>query len=293
MTFSNGLSCPEGPVVLPDRSWVVVETGSDRGCVTHISANGRHKRILARTGRPNGLAVDRQGVIWVAESSPPSLIRLRMDGSYETFLTACGDEPFLFPNDLCFGPDGALYLTDSGIRFEDFAPGGKIREDYSSASYDGRIYRIDPSTREVRRLDHGIKFTNGIAFGPDGNLFANETITGDVFRYKWESGGRVRTREIFGNVMDPAKSGFRGPDGMAFSKDGRLYCTVAGQGDVAVLERDGRVVERILTSGAFPTNCAFGLVGERKLYVTEFERGAIETFDVNAEGYRLFDGSVT
>lgn len=291
MIFATGLNCPEGPVVLPDGSWVVVETGAERGCVTHISANGRTRRILNRTGRPNGLAVDRDHVIWVAESSPPSLIRMKLDGSYEVVMTGCHDDPFLFPNDLCFGPDGALYLTDSGIRFEDFAPGGRIRDDYLTAPYDGRIYRIVPATLEIRRIDRGIKFTNGIAFGVDGHLYANETITGAVMRYRWK-GGTLGPREEFGNVLDPAKSGFRGPDGMAFSEDGRLYCTVAGQGDVAVLGRDGRLIDRIYTQGAFPTNCAFGLNRERKLYVTEFAHGQMEVFDVDAAGLPLMDGSM-
>ena len=51
-----------------------------RGCVTHISANGQHKRAMKKTGLPNGLAVDRDGVIWVAEAEMPSLVRLTMEG---------------------------------------------------------------------------------------------------------------------------------------------------------------------------------------------------------------------
>jgi hypothetical protein len=38
--------------------------------VTQISPDGQSKRIIARTGEPNGLAVDRQGTIWVAETRP-------------------------------------------------------------------------------------------------------------------------------------------------------------------------------------------------------------------------------
>jgi gluconolactonase len=69
--FTTGLSAPEGPVALPDGTWLIVEGGAERGCVTHISANGQIKRVIKKTGRPNGLAVDSQGVIWVAESKIP------------------------------------------------------------------------------------------------------------------------------------------------------------------------------------------------------------------------------
>lgn len=40
MVFSTGLGLPEGPVVLPDGSWLVVEMETERGCVTHISPAG-------------------------------------------------------------------------------------------------------------------------------------------------------------------------------------------------------------------------------------------------------------
>jgi gluconolactonase len=79
-----------------------------RGCVTQISSDGRTKRVVARTGRPNGLAVDREGIIWVAESQTRSLVRLTMDGKTDIIATECEEEPFLFPNDLCFGPDWSL-----------------------------------------------------------------------------------------------------------------------------------------------------------------------------------------
>src|SRR5256885_13578213 len=74
--FATGLSAPEGPVALQDGSWLVVEGGAERGCVTNISADGETKRVIKKTGRPNGLAIDSDGVIWVAESKQPSLVRL-------------------------------------------------------------------------------------------------------------------------------------------------------------------------------------------------------------------------
>ena len=289
MIFASGLRVPEGPVLLPDGSWLVVEMGSDRGCVTHLSPDGQTKHMIARTGRPNGLAVDKQGFIWVAESHTPSLLRLTMDGKAEVVATECNKEPFLFPNDLCFGPDGALYMTDSGILYQDFAGGGKIRPDYMDARIDGRIYRVDVRSMDVRKLDSAIRFANGIAFGPDQNLYVAETLTGAIYRYPWRNGEIIGAREVFGNVLDPAgPEGYRGPDGMAFGADGSLYVTVFGQGDVTVLERDGRVVERIRTSGWKPTNVAFGPSGERRIYVTEIEFGQMETFGVTTDGLALY-----
>ena len=70
------LGVPEAPVVLDDGRWLVAETELERGCVTLLDQDGRIGRVIARTGRPNGLAVGRNGTIWVAESLEASLIRL-------------------------------------------------------------------------------------------------------------------------------------------------------------------------------------------------------------------------
>jgi gluconolactonase len=285
--FATGLFFPEGPVVLPDGTWLVVE-GGERGWVTQISADGKTRRTIAVTGIPNGLAVDSRGFIWVAEPKVPSLLRVTLAGKVEVFLTGCNGEPFLYPNDLCFGPDGALYLTDSGITAADFEPGGKVRSDFNTCPMDGRVYRIDVRTKTIEKIDSGLRFTNGIAFGPDNDLYVNETLTGAVYRYRWKD-GRVGPREVFGNVWNESTyQTLRGPDGMAFGADGKLYVAVFGQGDVTVLGTNGRVVERLRTQGSLPTNVAFGLPGQRKLYVTEYERGQIELFPVETDGLALW-----
>lgn len=288
MIFASGLSFPEGPVVLPDGSWLVVEMGAETGCITHIGSQGRDKRIIAKTGRPNGLAVDKSGAIWVAESMQGALLRMNMDGKVEVVATACEGKPFLWPNDLCFGPDGALYMTDTGVRVRDFKVGTQPRPDYETVAFDGRVYRIDPATGSVRQIDGGLRFTNGIAFGPDGNLYVNETLTGMVYRYSWRDGGVLGPRECFGQSNPHPIPGYQGPDGMAFSKDGRLFVTIFNRGRVAVMGPDGQVIKNHSTRGKKPTNVAFGLPGEQRIYVTENEFGALEVFDVGVDGFPLY-----
>jgi gluconolactonase len=291
MIFADDLHAPEGPVALPDGTWIIVEGGADRGCVTWLSADGRVRSTIKQTGRPNGLAVDHKGIIWVAESKVPSLLRMTMEGHCEVVASACEGEAFLFPNDLCFGPDGAIYLTDSGVSIDSFAPNNRVREDYMDVDYDGRLYRIDPQTGSVKKLDNGLKFANGIAFGPDEMLYLNESFTGDVSRYRWQGDDPVAHRELFGNVVrNDAPPGWKGPDGMAFDENGLLYVSVFAQGDVTILNLDGDVLQRIATQGMLPTNVAFALPNEHRIYVTEYEYGQIETFPVNCNGLFLWDG---
>jgi gluconolactonase len=283
--FARDLGNPEGPVLLPDNSWLVTEMRLDRGWVTHISSDGRTRRVVAKTGRPNGLTVDKNGGIWVAESLTPALLRMTLEGDYDVFMTECEGEPFLFPNDLRFGPDGALYMTDSGILVKEWAQlDGAQRQ---RAQLDGRVYRIEVTTQSITKLDSGLPFANGIAFDAAGTLYVSATVSGMVYRYPRRR-GRFGPREDFGDVINPdLPARFRGPDGMAFGLDGNLYVTVSRQGDVAVLDTRGSVVKRIILDGLSPTNIAFGPPGSQKIYVTEQGIGQFEVHDVETDGLPL------
>jgi len=116
--FVDEMSFPEAPVLLPDESFLFVEMGPERGCVTWVSRDGSSRRTVAKTGRPNGLARDRDGFIWVAETAQRALLKLTLEGDYEVIAKDCDGEEFLFLNDLTFAPNGDLYLTDSGIAME-------------------------------------------------------------------------------------------------------------------------------------------------------------------------------
>jgi gluconolactonase len=280
--FAADLGFPEGPVLLPDGSFLCVEMSGDKGCVTHLSAGGKARRVLAKTGRPNGLARDRAGFIWITESVRRVVLKMDADGAYEVFARDCNGEPFLFLNDLAFAPDGDLYVTDSGILVEALLPGGQLIPDWRTTKYDGRVYRIEVATGRIEVIDRGLEFANGIAFGPDGVLHVAETMTGNIYRYP-----RGR-RELFGNVLERYDAAeLKGPDGIKFGEDGNLYAAVFGQGDVTVLGRRGEVVRRLKVEGACPTNLAFGPRGARQIYVTEVTTGTIQILDAGTDGAPL------
>src|SRR5262245_34093434 len=287
-TFADQLGFPEAPVVLPDGGFLFVEMNPDRGWVIRFSADGQTRSVVAKTGRPNGLAPDREGRVWVAETAKRALLRMSLDGSYGVVANGCNGQPFLFLNDVALAPNGDVYLTDSGIELEEFAPQGALNPNWRTLPYDGRVFRIDPKTRAVECIDRGFRFTNGIAFGPDGDLYVAETFTGNIYRYRYDAGRVQGQRQLFGNVVDPENPAeIKGPDGMKFGADGKLYVAVFGQGDVTVLDRDGQVARRMKTAGSMPTNLAFGPGGERKIYVTEVETGSVQILDVETAGLPL------
>lgn len=287
--FASNVGAPEGPVALPGGAMYVTEMSSDTLNVTHLDAKGERRVVRNTQGRPNGLAVDGGGLIWIAEAGLRALLCIDPDGREVKRLE--GDDThgrFYFPNDLAFGPDGHLYMTDSGMAMTDFLDGQDFAEGFMDFAWDGRVYDIEPRTMKiVRIIDRGIRFTNGIAFGPDDALYANASFTGEVYRYDVFGGGPPR-RELFGNVLQPDdRPGFKGPDGMKFGTDGRCYCTVYGQQNVTVLDAAGRVAERLALDGACPTNLCFAQE-QRRILVTEVSKGQVEWLDVPCEGAPLF-----
>ena len=285
--FATGVGAPEGPVPLPDGSMYVTEMSAATLQVTRLFPNGERKVIKRTGGRPNGLALDGDGNLWIAEAGLRAVICIDVEGCELQRIDHDGEQPFRLPNDLCFGRNGLLYLTDSGLSAQDFLDGQNFADGYRRLPWDGRVHEIDPVKGKVLRiLDRGILFTNGVAFGPDDALYANASFTGEVYRYD-VFGEAAPKRSLFGNVLQPFEGDdFRGPDGMCWGEDGRLYCTVYGQRNVTVLDKDGSVAERLPLDGENPTNCAFALSG-RTLLVTEVERGRVEQIATRCGGLPL------
>jgi gluconolactonase len=274
-------------VLLPAGEWGVVEMTPETGCVTVISSDGVSKRVVVKTGRPNGMVQDRSGSLWVAESmNPPSLLKIELDGSSEVVMTEGDGIEFMFPNDLAFGPDGALYMTDSGVHREPFVKAHE--EGRTDFPIDGKLFRIDLEGMTANVLDDGLQFANGLAFGVDRALYVTATVTGLLYRYEWNGDGTLGPREDFADLVDRTQSpGFKGGDGLAVGENGYFYCAVVGQGDVTVVDTDGHIVERISVGGDQPTNVAFGPKGSGDIYVTVKDAGTVERHHVGVDGLAL------
>jgi gluconolactonase len=282
--IASGLLQPEGPAFTGSGRLFVVEMDERRACLTVIDAGSRSP-MGPSGGRPTGLAIDGDDCLWVAGG--PGAVLLRLDPQGRQIARIDGDDSgrFLFPNDLAFGPDGLLYMTDSGMPPDAFITGLSIRADFFTAHYAGTVFQIDPSSaRVLRRIDTGLRFANGLAFAADGTLHVNETLTGWIYRYALDGSAR---REPFSQTLPaPSPDRFTGPDGMAFDVEGRLYCALYGRGEVSVSDLDGAIIDRLATNGNQPTNLAF-VPGENAIVVTEVEHGAVERIEVGAAGALL------
>ena len=207
----------------------------------------------------NGLAFDAKGRLVLCQHGDRRISRLE-DGRFVPLVERFEGKRFNSPNDLVFGPDGALYFTDPpyGLTktFED--PGREI-------GWNG-VYRLAPDGR-VSVLVKDLKAPNGIGLSPDARTLYVGQSDGDrpvVMAYDLAKDGSVSNGRVFFDTAPLKKNGPGAPDGMKVDRDGNVFTT--GPGGVLVLTPKGEYLGTIVT-GVPTANCAFGDDG-RTLYLT-------------------------
>lgn len=282
-TIATGLRLPNGLVALPDGRLALVEMDVSRRYLKLYDAGGASREVCRLGGTPSGIVVDGDGCFWIAGGPEDSLVRLSPQGRVLQVIEGSADGPFLHPNALAFGPDGLLYMTDSGFRLADLLEGGDIHPDFFKAAYNGCVYQIDPAEgRVIRVLAAGLLLAGGIAFDADGLLYYSETLTGKIYRQI--VGGR---QEMFARSMtSPAINALRGPSGLAFDRSGMLYCAMYGLGEICLIDTEGKMAGHIRTDGARPGNIAFTADGKH-LLVAEQEKGVVEKITAPRPGLPL------
>jgi gluconolactonase len=279
-TIASGLCQPDGPVALSDGRVALVEAEESSGSVAIIDTGGLKHEICILGGHPGGLAMDGSGCFWVAGAPEHSVTRISQDGDVLKVIGGTKESPFVLPRHLAFGPDGLLYMSDSGVRISDLVDGAHIRPDFLDASYNGRIYQIDPHDgRVLRTLATGLLLANGIAFDAEGLLYYSETLTGTIYRQV--VGGRP---EVFAHApRSQTAERLNGPAGLAFDKAGTLHCAIYGQGDICLIDPTGRIAGHIPTNGRLPVGIAFTDSGKHAL-IAEQQHGAIEKIPMRHPG---------
>jgi sugar lactone lactonase YvrE len=169
MVQNVGLQTPES--VLYDAAGDVYLVANINGQPTGVDGNGFISRIMpnGRTvtlkwidgtksgvtlNAPKGMAIAR-GTLYVSDITAVRMFD-RRTGRFKGSIEIPGAT---FVNDLAAGPDGSIYLTDSGLK-PDFSPSGT-----------DAVYRITPDGKVdtiAKRTE--LKGPNGVAVRSDGRL---------------------------------------------------------------------------------------------------------------------------
>lgn len=231
-TVASGVGFAEGPVVTPAGETFV--TSIDHGCVYRITDSGA-ETFADLGGGANGATLGEDGTLYVAQNggrwshhgpawgrdSIGGVQAIRPDGNIE-WVTR---DP-ISPNDLCFGPDGYLYVTDPTR-----APRGA----------DGRIWRVDPGSGEAEILLSVPWFPNGIGFDANDALYLASTWEARIVRYTLDRGRLTEPQTLI-----EMEYGY--PDGFAFDAEGNILIgaisdTEDAPGEIQVWSSSGTLLD--------------------------------------------------
>ncbi|MEJ7706268.1 MAG: SMP-30/gluconolactonase/LRE family protein [Nocardioidaceae bacterium] len=226
---------PAGDCHLPGRP-TAVRGRRGFGRVYQIEAeSGAVEQIADVEGFVLGLCLDAGHYIYACVER--SVLRIdRRDGSSTIYSDHSPVGRYILPNFVAFGPDGSLFMSDSG--------------DNHAAGRPGRLHRIPVGGGTSDMLDTGpLAFPNGLAFA-DGVLYVAESGTGRILRCddsgKCEEIASTPEGVVDGIVLD-SQGGILVT---LFQPNGILRFGPQGQLDWTIIDPSGW---RILT----PTNAAF------------------------------------
>ena len=267
----------EGPSF--DRAGNLYVTDIPFGRIFRISPALEWTLVAEYDGWPNGLAIHRDGSIWITDYRR-GLLKLDVSSRVPIpILAHRNSESFKGLNDLTFDSQGACYFTDQG----------------QTGMHDpsGRVFRFSPSPlgegrgEGAGRLDlviSGIPSPNGVALDVAGKaLFVAVTRANAVWRGPLLRDGSISKVGVLQTFF-----GTSGPDGMAVDVDNRLVVAHASLGGAFVLNARGEVTHFVKSpAGSTLTNVAYR-PGTSKLVMTESETGTILEADLPAAGAPLF-----
>ena len=270
--FQTGLGFIEGPVWTPDGRLCV--TSISQGCVVVLGGDGTVLERISTGGGPNGLAVG-QDALWVAQNggifgasgvTKGGIQRIR-DGQVELLFA----DALTAPNDLCFGPDGRLYVTDP------------LTDRALTEAIEGSVWACDLSTGTAEAVVSKRLFPNGIAFDPSGTvMYLAQTYPRVIEKFRFNA-GRLTSEGILCTIAKGR------PDGIAVDREGNLWVCTPGTGGLEVFSPQGEPLQRIeFGEGTMTTNCCFGGPAMTDLFVTAAGRGSVLKLDAGVAGLPLY-----
>ena len=246
--LAGGFAFTEGPTCDVNGEVFFTDQPNDR--ILKWSAEGKLSTFLEPAGRANGMCFEPGGDLIACADEKNELWSIAPDGTVRVLVAEYAGRRLNGPNDVWVGPDGAIYFTDPFYKRSWWT--------HDTMPQDGQhVYFLSPDRRQLVRVADDLVKPNGIIGTPDGRtLYIADHGAGKTYRYDIASDGSLSAKTLAAD---------RGSDGMTLDTDGNLFLT--GEG-VAVFDRTGRQIERILVPERWTANVCFGGRDRRTLFIT-------------------------
>ena len=247
----TGFGFTEGPVW--DQAGFLYVSDETINKIYRLHLDGKKEEVIA-LGDPDGNTFDRQHRLIDCASVLRAIIEVTPDGKYKILADRYDGKKFNSPNDVIFGPDGALYFTDPTL---DLVAGEKQEIPFQG------VYRLD-AKGNVQLLTKDLTQPNGLVFSPDGKRFyVDDSEQRNIREYDFGPGGTLTNGRIFGE--EPGGKGDGVPDGMKVDQNGNIFVT--GPKGIWVWDAKGNHLGTIVMPEQ-PANLAWGDKDYRTLYIT-------------------------
>jgi gluconolactonase len=266
----SGLDCfLEGPAFYRDGNLYMVDIPYGR--ILRMSPAGEFDVAAQYGGWPNGIAIHKDGRVFIADYKLGIMVLDPKSGRVEPFLTHAFSESFKGVNDLTFAKSGDLYFTDQG----------------QTGVHDptGRVYRYTTERRLDCLITNGPS-PNGIVLDPEDQvMYVAMTRTNCMWHCPLKAGGGVSKAGVFGQLP-----GIHGPDGLAMDEAGNLSAAHARPGIIWLFSPIGEALYRVQLPGktARMTNMAYGGADRKTLFITESYSGSILAAQMPVAGKILY-----
>lgn len=271
---AEGDSGGEGPAWHPKLG--VFSSG--RGHINRLTPDGRSE-IFRKNAGTNGLLWDREGRLLACEPVLRRVTRTTIDGTVTVLTDSFEGKKYNQPNDITLDSKNRIYFSDPR-----YGPRDDMQQRDAAGNTIEGVYRIDPDGTVSRIIGREVERANGVLVSADDKfLFVadNNNETGGarkLWRFNLNADGTVDRKSQ--KLLHDWKLG-RGPDGLKQDVQGRLY--VAGglnkpnppaepandvKGGIYVFTPDGQLLDFLAVPRDEVTNCAFGGVDRKTLYIT-------------------------
>lgn len=259
--IKSGFTGTEGPIGMPDGSFLFTETQANR--ITKIDKDNNITTFLENTNGSNGLAFDSKGRLISVQTTPgKAMIGVIYPKGQEATLSDNFDgKPYGRPNDLVVDKKGGVYFSEPG-------PNATPGQPAVAPPLSPAVYYVPPGGKSLR-IAEGIGRPNGIQLSPDEKtLYVNDTAGEYLLAFDIKPDGTVGNRRNFAKYptvnKTPAGAFNSGADGLAIDNEGRVYCVSIG--GVHVFNPKGELLGTIPLS-LQGQNLAFAGADKKTLYI--------------------------